>query len=322
MQRNEEGGSEMEEPGQFIIYGMGKQGKTYYDFIKEKGLDGRVEGFCDRRYSELGEYDGKRCYGYDEAKLAAVPFLISPWDRNVFLEIQEQIKKDGGTSYEMNNIADYLGVDKVEFNRDFIAFYHIENMDNYFEDAEDYGHMSVFWGEKGGIYPLFCKLDLTNVIELACGRGRHVGQYIDQAGNVTLVDILEKNIDICKNRYKTYNKIHFYCNNGFNLEQLPSDRYTALFSYDAMVHFEMLDIYEYLKDIYRVLVKGGRVLIHHSNYDKDYTASFINSLHGRSYMNASIFAYLATRCGFHILEQKLINWAEVEGLDCVTLLEK
>ena len=280
----------MEEPGQFIIYGMGKQGKTYYDFFKEKGLDRHVKGFCDRRYLELGEYDGKRCYVYDEAKLAAVPFLISPWDRNVFLEIQEQIKKDGGTSYEMNNIADYLGVDKVEFNRDFIAFYHIENMDNYFEGAEDYGHMSVFWGEIGGIYPLFCKLDLTNVIELACGRGRHVGKYIDKAGKVTLVDILEKNINICKDRYKAYD--------------------------------EMLDIYEYLKDIYRVLVKGGRVLIHHSNYDKDYTASFINSPHGRSYMNASIFAYLASRCGFHILEQDLINWAGVEGLDCVTLLEK
>lgn len=306
----------------FIIYGMGKQGKVYYDFFKEKGLDGYVKGFCDKRYAELEEYDGKICYGYDEARLEAVPFLISPWDRNTFLEIEEQIKKDGGISYVMNNIADYLGVDKVEFNRDFIAFYHIENMDGYFEDAEDYGHMSRFWGEIEGIYPLFCKLDLTNVIELACGRGRHVGQYIEKSNSVTLVDILEKNINICKDRYKTYDKIHFYCNNGFNLEQLPSEQYTALFCYDAMVHFEMLDIYEYLRDIYRVLVKGGRVLIHHSNYDKDYTASFINSPHGRSYMNASIFAYLATRCGFRILEQKLINWAGVEGLDCVTLLEK
>ena len=43
-----------------------------------------------------------------------------------------------------------------------------------------------------------------------------------------------------------YDKVQYYRNNGFNLEQLPSEEYTALFSYDAMVHFEMIDIYEYL----------------------------------------------------------------------------
>lgn len=312
----------MEEQKQFIIYGMGKQGKIYYNFLKEKGLEGCVKGFCDRRYSELGEYDGKKCYGYDEAKREDVPFLISLYDRNVFSEIEEQIKKDGGKSYEMNNIADYLGEDKVKFNRDYVAFYHVENMDGYFENVEHDSCMQVFWDENSEIYSLFCRLDLTNVIELACGRGRHVEKYIDKALDVTLVDILDKNINFCRDRFHMYDNINYYCNNGFNLEQLPSDRYTALFSYDAVVHFEMMDIYEYLKDIYRVMAKGGRVLIHHSNYDKDYTASFINSLHGRSYMNASIFAYLANRCGFKILEQKLIDWAGIQGLDCVSLLEK
>lgn len=312
----------MDKQKQFFIYGMGERGRIDYDFLKEKRLDDCVKGFCDRRYQELGEYDGKKCYGYDEAKLIGIPFLVSPYDSNVFAEIEEQIEKDGGKVYEMNNIADYLGIDKVEFNRDFLAFFHIDNMDDYFEVAEDWSHMSRFWDEKGMIYSLFCQLDLTNVIELACGRGRHVGQYLDKAGSITLVDILDKNIRICQERFRMHDKVRYYCNNGFNLEQLPSESYTALFSYDAVVHFEMMDIYEYLKDIYRVMAKGGRVLIHHSNYDKDYTASFINSQHGRSYMNAGIFAYLANRCGFHILEQKVIDWGGVRELDCVSLLEK
>lgn len=46
------------------------------------------------------------------------------------------------------------------------------------------------------------------------------------------------------------------------------------------------------------------------------------SSHGRSYMNASLFAYLAFRCGFRVLEQRLITWAGIEGMDCITLLEK
>lgn len=312
----------MKEQKQFIIYGLGEKGKIYYDFFKEKGLEKCVKGFCDRRYLELGEYDGKRCYGYDEAKSMGMPFLISPYEPNVFSEIEEQIRQDGNKSYEMNDIADYLGEDKVIFNRDFLAFYHVNNMDGYFNEVEKDVHMNIFWTERSDIFPMFNKLDLTNVIELACGRGRHVGKYIDKAANVTLVDILDKNISICRERFSACNNVHYYCNNGFNLEQLPSDAYTALFSYDAMVHFEMMDIYEYLKDIYRVLTKGGRVLIHHSNYDKDYNASFINSPHGRSYMNASIFAYLSSRCGFRVLEQKVITWAGVEGLDCISLLEK
>lgn len=312
----------MKEYNQFIIYGLGERGKIYYNFFREKGLDGHVKGFCDQRYLELGEYDGRKCYGYDEVKSLGIPFLISVYDQHTFSEIEEQIKKDGNQSYEMNDIADYLGEDRIAFNRDFIAFYHIENMNDYFDEAETDARIRCFWNEKSDFFQLFVRLDLTSVIELACGRGRHVRKYIDMASDITLVDILDKNIDICRERFCQYKKVHYYCNNGFNLEQLPSDTYTALFSYDAMVHFEMMDIYEYLKDIYRVLVKGGRVLVHHSNYDKDYKASFINSPHGRSYMNAGIFAYLAFRCGFRVLEQRVISWAGMEGLDCVSLLEK
>lgn len=306
---------------QFIIYGLGKRGKVYFDFFKEKGLDSCVKGFCDQRYLEICEYNGKKCYGYDEVKSMGVPFLVSPYDPHVFSEIVEQIIEDGNKYYEMNNIADYLGEDKVAFNRDFVAFYHVKDMDGYFDSAETENNMNRFWDEKSDFYQLFCQLDLTNVIELACGRGRHVQKYIDKATDVTLVDILDKNIDVCRERYHRYDNIHYYCNNGYNLEKLPSEKYTSLFSYDAMVHFEMMGIYEYLKDIYRVLINGGRALIHHSNYDRDYKASFIDSPHGRSYMNAGIFAYMAFRCGFRILEQKVISW-DMEELDCISLLEK
>lgn len=313
---------DMEQKKQFLIYGLGKFGKIYYNFLQKKGLNGCVKGFCDQRYIEIGEYDGKRCYGYNEAKKMGLPFLISVYDKDLFSEIDRMIKKDGNESYGMNDIADYLGQDKVVFNRDFVAYFHIEDMDGYFNEAEGYGNMDRFWGGNSSILRMFNRLDLTNVIELASGRGRHVGNYIDKAGSVTLVDILDKNINFCRERFHDFNKVHYYCNNGFNLEKLESDTYTALFSYDAVVHFEMMDIYEYLKDIHRVLAKGGRVLIHHSNYDKDYKASFISSPHGRSYMNAEIFAYLAYRCGFRILEQNVIAWGGLEDLDCVSLLEK
>jgi ubiquinone/menaquinone biosynthesis C-methylase UbiE len=168
---------------------------------------------------------------------------------------------------------------------------------------------------------MFCQLDLSNVIELACGRGRHVPHYIDKSGEITLVDILDKNINYCKDRFKSEDKIKYYKNNGFDLRELESDCYTALFSYDAMVHFEMMDIYSYLNDIYRVLKNGAKVLIHHSNYGDDYKASFENGPGGRSYMTKDCFAYLAYRAGFEVIEQKVIDWG-VKNLDCITLLAK
>ncbi len=307
---------------QFIIYGLGERGQLYYRFFKETGLDGCVAGFCDQRYLEIKEYDGKGCYGYNEAKMMGIPFLITLLDEEVSLKIEEQIKEDGNQGYRIDDIADYMGEDKVAFNRSFIAFFHDNNMEDYYCKVENEVNMDIFWGEKSEFLRFFKQMDLTNIIELACGRGRHVLQYLDKSEKITLVDILDKNICFCRNKFMQYDKVQYYRNNGFNLEQLPSEEYTALFSYDAMVHFEMIDIYEYLKDIYRVLVSGGKVLIHHSNYDKDYRASFINSPHGRSYMNSSTFAYLAFRAGFKVLEQKPIEWGNVKKLDCISFLEK
>lgn len=243
-------------------------------------------------------------------------------DKDAFAEIGHQINEDGNEYFGMEDIADYLGEDKVVFNRDYIAFFHKIKMDDYYSSAEKRENLDIFWGEQSDFLRLFKQLDLTNVIELACGRGRHVAQYIDKAEAITLVDILDKNISICRERFRGYGKVNYCCNNGFNLEQLQSEKYTALFSYDAMVHFEMMDIYQYLKDIYRVCIEGGRVLIHHSNYSEDYKASFLNSPHGRSYMTDSIFAYLAFRCGFKVLEQKTVSWGQVKDIDCITLLER
>ena len=182
--------------------------------------------------------------------------------------------------------------------------------------------MKKFWGADSEFKRCFQELDLTNVIELACGRGRHVSHYVEPADEVTLVDILPQNIEFCKERFKDKSNITYYQNNGYNLEKLENDAYTALFCYDAMVHFEMMDIYDYLVDIYRVLVSGGKALLHHSNYDSDYRASFENSVQSRSFMNEKIFAYLAYRAGFKILRQKIIDWGEDKELDCISLLQK
>ena len=65
----------------------------------------------------------------------------------------------------------------------------------------------MFWGEESVFYRFFRELDLHNVIELACGRGRHVSYYMNKAEMITLVDILEENMVICKERFKDVNSV-------------------------------------------------------------------------------------------------------------------
>ena len=237
-----------------------------------------------------------------------LPFFVSPAG-NVGQEICASMKLDHQTVYStLDDLALLLEVDRPVFYRELCAFEHLHT--EYFQSAESDEWLDVFWGKNSVFFHMFQQLDLSNVIELACGQGRHVPQYIE----------------LCKIRFQDHTHIHYYCNNGYNLQALESEQYSSLFSYDAVVHFEMLDIYEYLKDIYRVLVPGGMVLIHHSNTDNDYKISFHSGVYNRNFMSKKLFAYLSYRAGFEVVKQKVIDWGLGEelrkNLDCITLLRK
>ena len=303
----------------YIVYGAGRQGTGLLKYLKSKNKGDLVEVFCDNNKS-VEELSGKRVIKYQDAIKLNLPFIIAIANDDERNEICKTIEQDGGKAYPMDALCNELDMGRVEFNRDYCDSFHEEDMDAYFVSAEN--ALGTFWGDDTEFLRLFKKLDLTNVIEIACGRGSQVQNYISDSGEVTLVDILDKNIEISRERYKDYSNIKYYCNNGFNLCDLQSDKYSAVFSYDSVVHFEMMDIYEYLKDIYRVLKDGGKVLIHHSNNYSDYKASFGGSSNGRSFMSDKIFAYLAYRAGFIVLEQVKIDWGKEKELDCISLLQK
>lgn len=303
-----------------ILYGAGKRGRAMYAFLKSKGANDIITGFCDKKHDEIQKVDDLNVYGIDEVRGKGYLFCITLLDENGRRKIKDT-ELVGEKCIDFSDIATHLECDKITFNREFCAFYHCDDMEKYYEDAED--NVDVFWNENSEFYKMFCMLDLTNVIELACGRGRHVPMYLEKAGRVTLVDILEKNLDACRKRFAdASDKIYYYANDGYDLRKLEDSAYSSLFTYDAMVHFEMMDIYSYLKDIYRYLKPGGRALFHHSNYTKNYKANFCNAPHSRNFMSRNLFAYLAYRVGFNVLIQKEIDWFGTPKLDCVTLLEK
>lgn len=311
-----------------VLCGAGNIGNKVYYFLNyiTKELDcARIVSVIDqdRNKEMLGETKILHPEMINEVDPEAL-FIITPKSeaiRNyykILLEGKKYVIYD-----KFDDLSEILEIDRTTLNRERCAFHHIDEMDEYFEDAERGELFDVFWGEGSILKRLFQELDLTNVIELACGRGRHVPNYIDLSGHITLVDILQKNIDICKARFGNDRRISYYKNQGYDLRELDDEKYTSIFSYDAMVHFELLDINSYLIDFYRVLKPGGRALLHHSNFDAMYDGSFNSSLAGgRSFMNYKIFSYLAIHAGFIVLDQQILRWADRPDLDCVTLLEK
>ena len=304
-----------------ILFGAGSIGKSVYEFMKQRGQSNIVECFCDNNADLWNEQiDDCVICSYEECKDKSITFVITS---TLYADKIEALLQNDHKDYfiNINEWAAAQEIDMVAWNRDYCAWYHISSMDNYFNKAETDLWMNVFWNVDSIFYKMFCQLDLDNVIELAVGRGRHVRMYEANANHIVLVDILQKNIDFCKERFKENRKIDYYCNNGYNLSELKDNEYSSLFTYDAMVHFEMMDIFEYLKDIHRVLRNGGKALIHHSNNTSSYKNSFFSAVDGRSYMSKDLFAYLAYRAGFEIVEQRVIDWG-IKDLDCVSLIKK
>lgn len=193
----------------------------------------------------------------------------------------------------------------------------------YYDFAENI--IGFFWEENTIFYKRFKQLDCSRIVELACGHGRHVQRYLDKANNISLVDINQQNIDFCKERYSKEIKIKYFVNTGNDFKDIESNSQTAVFSYDAMVHFELLDILSYLKDANRILINGGKLLFHHSNADYAPEQGW-RKPHGRNFMSADIFAYLALRHGFAVLSQDIFSWGNgnrcYEDLDCLSLCQK
>lgn len=306
-----------------ILYGAGSAGRQLCDYLEEN-FKLQITCFCDSDSSRVHKnFNKKSICSLDEIKeqYSDSVIIITVYDKSIIEIIRDNIIESGYKGGILSFYDICSGNDSVEVYRDICANIHKEEMDTYFERAEAVENINIFWKSNSMFYKMFQRLDLTNVVELACGKGRHVPYYLDRSEHITLVDILNKNIESCKKRFGDSKKITYYKNSGYDLKKLKDSEYTALFTYDSMVHFESIDIYHYLAETNRILKTGGMALFHHSNNHSDYKASFVNGINGRNYMSTELFAHFADRSGLEIIEQKTIDWG-VEDLDALTLVAK
>jgi ubiquinone/menaquinone biosynthesis C-methylase UbiE len=105
----------------------------------------------------------------------------------------------------------------------------------------------------------------AHVLEIAPGHGRWTQFLLSHASKLSVIDLSEKCIDYCKDRFAAHNHLSYHVNNGRSLGQIEDGSVDFVFSFDSLVHAEMDVMRDYLKEIKRVLGPGGTAVLHHSN---------------------------------------------------------
>lgn len=195
---------------------------------------------------------------------------------------------------------------------------------NYFEAAEDQQWIRMFWQPETVFNKLFSKLSLDAVLEIACGAGRHSFQVVEQVNQLYLLDSSAGAIELARAKFSKYHHVRFIHHPGglgIPPSAIPAASLTAVFSFDAMVHFEKEAVLAYMRDAYDVLKPGGHCLLHYSNYDKNPGGKFSDNPGWRNYMTQEIFNSYVQEIGFTLLDTELIDFSGPAS-DAISLLKK
>ncbi len=216
---------------------------------------------------------------------------------------------------------------------------------------------SKAWGSTrmqwyGAILPRISRFVPTGtILEIAPGYGRWTAYLKDLCQHITVVDLSEKCIDICRTRFRDSSHVSYFVNDGKSLDMVPDGSIDLLFSFDSLVHVEEPVIRSYVAECARTLRPDGVAFIHHSNLGEygrridvqarlgmvDDRVSRIPKLPGllkrlRIYdnvtakwrarsMTAARMAAIAGEHGLRCISQEMITWnSRFAMVDCMSTI--
>ena len=150
----------------------------------------------------------------------------------------------------------------------------------------------------------------STVLEIAPGHGRWT-EFLADARHVTLVDISPSCIEFCRKRFDDKTNIDYFLGTGFALPHYADDAIDFVWSYDSFVHMDREVILGYLREMKRVLKRGGRAILHHGNIEN--LEGHVQSEHQgwRSAMNEPLMRELARDAGLSVVSQ-FTYWDEAK----------
>jgi SAM-dependent methyltransferase len=130
---------------------------------------------------------------------------------------------------------------------------------------------SAWWGGTpalwhGALLPrLHPFLPAGTVLEIAPGHGRWTQYLKDHGERLVLVDLAERCIAACRERFAGESHLEYHVNDGRSLAMVEDGSVDLAFSFDSLVHAEADVIDAYLEQLARKLAPDGVGFVHHSN---------------------------------------------------------
>jgi SAM-dependent methyltransferase len=182
------------------------------------------------------------------------------------------------------------------------------------------------------------------ILEIAPGFGRWTQYLAPLCGKLVAVDLSGKCIEHCREKFKAYQHLAFYANDGKSLAMVADGSVDFAFSFDSLVHAEEDVVEAYVGQLAKKLKPDGTAFIHHSNagsYERYRVAcgrlpnkirkllfrwnvleNFDRHQRARS-MTAEKFRRFAQDAGFGHIAQEVINYDTSRSLiDCISVLGK
>lgn len=194
-------------------------------------------------------------------------YILTP--KNDFLDIVHHTKFDG-----------YSSVFNIDFNTNSIQkIFWSSHLKYYSENQSDNNIYGYEWGSpENDKDPLGNYLKINNILQNAFSStstileigtlGGKWTKYMLNAEKIICVDINSYFIEFIKEKFKSnINKFHFYISKGNELEGIVDNSIDLVFCMDTLVRVEKEFIFDYLKEISRVLTKNGKAIIHLPNSD-------------------------------------------------------
>jgi len=175
------------------------------------------------------------------------------------------------------------------------------------------------------------------ILEIAPGFGRWTMYLKELCRKMTLVDLSERCITSCRQRFASSPHLQYFVNDGKSLAMIEDESMDFVFSFDSLVHAEAEVLETYVTQLARKLKPNGVAFIHHSNalrYRK-YFAVTTRLPRGRRFlaekrvilndcaralnMSAALFEQYCVKAGVQCISQEIINWYDPALIDCISI---
>jgi ubiquinone/menaquinone biosynthesis C-methylase UbiE len=220
----------------------------------------------------------------------------------------------------MQEIFDIMASIKENYNLFAIEYNWPERGDEW---SQPWGGTRYLWNMT--IFPRIQSfVPSKNILEIAPGFGRCTQFLKDFCDNLIVVDISEKCIRACQERFRECSTIKYHINDGKSLDMISDQSIDFIFSWDSLVHADKSVMEAYILQFSRILKPGGYGFIHHSNLseyrDKRTGKLKYENLHFRDEtMDSSLFLKYSHESGLHCILQEKINWRGTFLNDCLSV---